>query len=197
MSQPLETRLREALSLRAEYAMTHTDTDQQLREFRGHLAGNRRSRRTRISISMAATAAVAGAAIGAVLVTTGGSKSPKPTPPGTQPTGKHASLPTLPSDYPLGSWQRLPRDQQQATLAFFDNGTVVLRDFLGQNTEPLAFPAPHEITFGASLSREYCSTAGTYRFAVTNHTLRFQLVGSDTCGNRTDYLLGHAWKFTG
>ena len=199
MSDWLETRLREATNERAEYAMTHTDTERELHRFRGQLARNQRSRRIRITVALAATAAVAAGVVVLVLALTGSgnTSAPKTLTPAPGSTSSQAPAPTLPADYPLGTWERQPQSRLHETLIFNDVPTVTERDNLGPDTQRVTFPAAHEMTFSRSLDGNYCTTSGTYRYSIHGHLLRFVVVGHDPCKNRSSYLLGHAWRFSG
>ena len=199
MSDRLEARLREATSNRAEYAMTHTDTERELQRFHSQLAGNRHSRRMRIALALTATAAVAAGVIALVLALTGNDKTtaPKAATPATGGSASQGPVQVLPADYPLGTWERQPQTRLHPVLIFNDVPTVTERDNLGPDTEPVTFPAAHQMTFGRSLDGNYCTTSGTYRYTIVRHVLRFVAVGHDSCQNRVDYLLGHAWRFSG
>ena len=198
MSDQLETRLREAMNNRAEYAMTHTDTDRELHRFRSQLARNQRSRRFRITVTLTAAAAVAGGVIALVLALTGSGTTPTPkaTTPAVGGSPSAASVPVLPADYPLGTWERRTSLNHQF-LIFNDVLIVTERDNFLMDRELVTFPAAHEMTFGRSLDNDLCTTSGTYRYTIVRKVLRFVAVGPDRCQNRSTYLLGHAWRFSG
>lgn len=199
MSDQLEARLREAMNDRAEYAMTHTDTERELHRFRSQLASNKHSRRIRITVALTATAAVAAGVVALVLALTGSDKTtaPKATTPATGGSPSQGPVQVLPADYPLGSWARQPQNRLHQFLIFNDVPTVTERDNFGPDTEAVTFPAAHEMTFGRSLDGNYCTTSGTYRYDVHGQVLRFHVVGHDGCQSRATYLLGHAWRFSG
>ena len=199
MSDRLETRLRAAMNDRAEYAMTQTDTERELHRFRSQLVRNQRSRRIRITVALTAAAAVAGGVIALVLALTGSGKTtaPKTTTPATGGSSSQGPVHVLPADYPLGTWARQPQNRLHQFLIFNDVPTVTERDNFGPDTEPVTFPAAHEMTFGPSLDGSYCTASGTYRYTIARQVLRFQVVGHDGCQNRAIYLLGHAWRFSG
>ena len=199
MSDRLEARLRDATNDRAEYAMTHTDTERELHRFREQLAHNQRSRRIRITVAMTAAAAVAAGVIALVLALTASDNTPAPkgATPATGGRSSQAAVPVLPADYPLGTWERQPQNNLSQFLIFNDVPTVTERDKFGPDTEGVTFPAAHEMTFSRSLDGNYCTTSGTYRYNVNGHVLRFVAVGHDGCPSRVTYLLGHAWRFRG
>jgi len=196
MSDRLETRLREQINERAEYAMTHTDTERELHRFRSQLAGNRHSRRIRIAVALTATAAVAAGVVALVLALTGSdvTTGPKITTPATGGSSSEEPAPVLPADYPLGVWERLPQNSQNQFLTFTDVPTVILRDNFGPDSERLTFPAAHKMTFSKSAEGSYCTTSGTYRYNINGQVLRFAAAGPDGCQERANYLLGHAWR---
>jgi len=199
MSDWLETRLREATNERAEYAMTHTDTERELNRFRSQLASNRRSRRARIAVALTATAAVAGVVIVLVLALTGGTTTPKTLTPAPGATSTQAPTPVLPADYPLGTWVAVPAGQQEAEVTFIEGGIVNLRETFGNSNWHITFPAPHLLKFGVALDTEELRCgAATYRYHVSHKTLTFALVGKDKCLNRTSVLIhrGRTFKRT-
>ena len=200
MSDELETTLREALTGRAEFGMSHTDTERELRRLQARIHRDRGRRRLRLGLVAAAAAATIGGAV-ALVVTLGGGDNKAtvtnhgtPTTPPT-PSTPSTAPPTVPAGFPVGTWAKV-HQQFHETLAFSDVAAVTLHDQRGQSEEHLTFPAPGQMTFDAG-DDAFCITSGTYRYRIVKHRLFFTLVGKDGCQSRIDYLTGSAWTSTG
>lgn len=192
MSDRLESRLREALASRADYGMTYTDTQKELQRFKNRLAGHRRTRRIQLTIGLTGVAAATVAIIALAMVFTNGSDRTG-TQPGVSPSQTPASAVTLPPDYPAGTWVRLGPDQQQGRLTLGDNALARLQDVVGFNDEHLNFPAPHRMTFGASVGDIYCTTSGDYVYTMSHQRLHFRLI-KDSCDRRRAFLTQSTWQ---
>ena len=192
MSDQLEARLREAFADRADYGMAYTDTQKELLRFKNRLAGDRRTRRIRLTIAIIGAAAATAATVALVLALANG-RTKATTVPSTHPSRTPASAATLPVDYPAGTWIRVGRDHQQGRLTFSDSAMARLQDVVGFNDEPLGFPAPHRMTFGPPVDRFYCTKRGTYTYTISAHLLHFHLVHDD-CTRRHSFLTLSAWQ---
>ncbi|MDQ1706311.1 MAG: hypothetical protein QOF18_2677 [Frankiaceae bacterium] len=199
MSEELETRLREAMASRAEYGMTHTDTDRELHRLQHNLRRERGRRRMRIVMAAAAAAAVVGGSIALAVSLVGGGHDTNTVVVSPTPHASASTTPppvtTVPAGFPVGTWAKI-HQQFHETLSFSDVPAVTLHDDRGQSQEHLTLPAADLMTFDAG-DKAFCVTSGTYRYAITKHQLHFTLVGKDSCQSRVSYLTGSGWKFTG
>jgi hypothetical protein len=177
-------RLRTALQNRAEDGMSTTDTDRELTRLQDSLHASTRRRRVKIAALAATAAAVAAAA--AVLAI-------------ELPGSDRASV----SGGPLGSTKVVPPPglsvvtyQRSGTIAgqliVHDDGTATLSDIIGSNREPLSLVSTGTVRFAPPAGGDYCSVAGTYRYAVAGSWLTFTRV-SDTCAARVQFLTMAPW----
>jgi hypothetical protein len=199
MSEETQARLREAMTMRGEQAMAHTDTERELHRFRHELVGHRRTRRVRIAGAVAAAAAAA-AGVAVLVWALSGSDTKTHPAPVASPTSTQAATPTLPADYPLGTWVAVPAGKLQAQITFIEGGIINLRESFGNSNWHVSFPAPHLLRFGAPVdTEEFACSPATYRYHVAHKTLAITPVGKDTCLNRTSVIThrGRVWKFSG
>lgn len=189
MSDWLETRLRELTNERAEYAMTHTNTERELIRFRGQLAHSQRSRRIRIAVAFTATAAVAAGVVALVLALTGNTAH-KALPPAKRPAPQAT---TAPADFPVGDYVQpgaAPPTEMRlsASRATVDRGGNVL-------TGLLSFPAPGQVQFDCFLDEVTpCLSRCLYDYHSTGRTLEFVLVRQNAMCRSNDLVSSATWQ---
>lgn len=178
-------RLRAALAKEAEITMSTTDTDRELDRLQEGIRRQAPRRRRQLAAAIALTAATA-AAVG-FGVSTLGDRASGP----AQISGGPTHPPGLPGGLRPSTFQR-SGSPIGAQLIFNADGTVTLSDGLGANREPLRLVQPGVLQFDPPGNHDYCSVAGTYRFALTGTRLSFAKVG-DTCAARVQFLTMAPW----